>query len=152
MTCEPQGGTLNALVSAGQLSLLEDPELRGLGAAALGWTTEEPRRMRNSEPKTNTDQGIPRRRFLEVAAAIGLSTSGWPALAEGVQGLGEEVHRQEDLFVINMLGGIANLNPLVGGGRLGLLDPRSLPARWSLRPDTSLRNGYDPDPRRELAL
>ena len=84
------------------------------------------RRVRSSEPMTNEAQGIPRRHFLEVAAAIGLSTSGWSALAEDVHGLGEEVRQQEDLFVVNMLGGIVNLNPLVGGGRLGLLDPRSI--------------------------
>lgn len=87
---------------------------------------DNPRRMRTSEPKANKVHGIPRRDFLGAAAAIGLSATGWSGLAEGVEGFGEEVRHWEDLFVINMLGSIVNLNPLVGGGRLGLLDPRSI--------------------------
>jgi hypothetical protein len=46
MTYEPQGGTLSGLLSAGQLSVLQDPELRGLLTAwqrGVDDSTEEAR-------------------------------------------------------------------------------------------------------------
>lgn len=82
--------------------------------------------MSTSEPKTTKAHGIPRRGFLGAAAAMGLSASGWSELAEGIEGVGAEAASQEDLFVINMLGGIVNLNPRAGRGPGGLFDPRSI--------------------------
>ena len=57
--------------------------------------------MSTSELKTTKVRGIPRRDFLGAAAAIGLSATGWSKLAGGVEGVGAEVARQEDLFVIS---------------------------------------------------
>ena len=81
--------------------------------------------MSTSEPKTTKVHGISLRGFLGKAAAIGLSATGWSELAEGIEGVGAEAASQEDLFVINMLGGIVNLNPRAGRGPR-LFDPRSI--------------------------
>jgi membrane dipeptidase len=82
--------------------------------------------MSTSEPKTTKVRGIPRRDFLGAAAAIGLSATGWSKLAGGVEGVGAEVARQEDLFVINMLGGLFNPNPRTGGFGGAGFDARSI--------------------------
>jgi membrane dipeptidase len=82
--------------------------------------------MSASEQKTTKSRGIPRRDFLGAAAAIGLSATGWSELAGSVEEVGAEVARQEDLFVINMLGGLFNPNPGTAG-RAGFgFDARSI--------------------------
>jgi membrane dipeptidase len=78
--------------------------------------------MSPSAPKTAEVCEIPRRDFLGAAGAIGLSAPGWSKLA----GVGAEVARQEDLFVINMLRGLFNPNPGAGGFGGGGFDARSV--------------------------
>ena len=82
--------------------------------------------MSPSQAKRARVQEITRRHFLGKATAIALSTTGWSELAPDVAGLGDKAASQDDLFVINMLGGIVNLNPRPGGGAIGLFDPRSI--------------------------
>jgi membrane dipeptidase len=73
--------------------------------------------MSASAPKATDVQGIPRRDFLRTSAALGLSATGWSQLAWELESAGAEVTRQEDLFVINLLGGFLNPNPPADGSR-----------------------------------
>ena len=72
--------------------------------------------------KVVSADGLPRRSFLRMAATLGLSATGWSELVDGVEGRRASMAGQEDVFVINMLGGFFNPNPGAGGG----FDARSI--------------------------
>ena len=67
--------------------------------------------MSSSEPSATRVHGVPRREFLGAAAAAGLSASGWSGLAGSLEEAAAGMDPQDDLFVINMLGGFLNPNP-----------------------------------------